>query len=574
MGVSGRVVLAVLLGAWPCSLAAQTALPSAGQLTPQNFAPQIERTPQGIVLPGLPTNAAPAGADKLQLKVGNIAVEGGDAQFAAATEAALAEVRGRQVSVAELYAAAARIERDYAAGGYFLTRVVIPPQTVKPGGTLRLVVVEGFIESISADALAPRVRDRVSAVLAKLVGRKRLTLEEFERALLIAGDAAGLDLKTSLTSGQAVGSVRLVLAGSYRPVTGEIATDNSLARALGPVTSTTSLALNSLFGFGEQFYLNASGAPSYGFLAGGNPRRLVAAGVTAPLGPDGLIFNLEHVWSETKPHVDDALVLPTESIYSRWSARFLYPLIRDRSETLTVHAGLDLTSEKETAPTFATELYQDRLRIFRAGFDFSRAFETGTDLSFGGDLSQGLPILDSRGGAAVDPPVSRPEGSDTFTKLEARFRIFQQLPASFALEITGRGQYAGGPLMNSEQFSLGGPRALSAYDAAEFSGDHGWLLRGELQYAYPLTFAHYEAALVPYGFGARGEVSLIRPTAAQLHVDGASSFGVGARVTLNDNAGIVVRQVELGVEGARGLSENPQTTPDEWRFNAYGSIRF
>jgi hemolysin activation/secretion protein len=570
----GRVVAATLFGAWPCALAAQTALPSAGQLTPRSFAPQIERSPEGIVLPSLPTAAAPPGADKIQLNVGNIAVEGGDPQFAAATEAALAEVRGRQVSVADLYAAAGRIERDYAAGGYFLTRVVIPPQTVKPGGTLRLLVVEGFIESISADALAPRVRDRVSAVLATLIGRKRLTLAEFERALLLAGDTAGLDLKTSLTTGQAVGSVSLVLAGSYRPVTGEIATDNSLARALGPVTSTASIALNSLFGFGEQFYLNASGAPNYGFLGGGNPRRLVAAGLTTPLGTDGLSFNLEHVWSETKPHVDEALgVLPTEDIYQRWSARFLYPLIRDRSETLTVHAGLDLTSEKETAPGFG-ELYQDRLRILRAGFDFSRAFETGTDLSFGGDLSQGLPILDSRGGQSTDPTVSRPDGSDTFTKLEARFRLLQQLPASFALEVTGRGQYAGGPLMNSEQFSLGGPRALSAYDAAGFSGDHGWIVRGELQYTYPLAFEHFEAALVPYGFGARGEVTLIKPTAAQLHVDGASSFGLGARVTLNDNTGIVVRQVELGLEAARGLSDNPQTTPDQWRFNAYGDIRF
>jgi hemolysin activation/secretion protein len=114
---------------------------------------------------------------------------------------------------------------------------------------------------------------------------------------------------------------------------------------------------------------------------------------------------------------------------------------------------------------------------------------------------------------------------------------------------------------------------LSAYDAAEFSGDNGWLVRGELQYAYPLTFAHHAAALVPYGFGARGQVMIIHPTAAQLHVDGASAFGLGTRVTVNDDTGLL-RQYEFGLEGARQLSDNTIFTPDQWRFNAYGAIRF
>ena len=77
---------------------------------------------------------APANASKLFLTIGNVTVEGGFPELAADTAAITAKIQGRQISVAEIFAAANAIEQAYAARGYVLVRVAVPPQQLKNGG--------------------------------------------------------------------------------------------------------------------------------------------------------------------------------------------------------------------------------------------------------------------------------------------------------------------------------------------------------------------------------------------------------------------------------------------------------
>lgn len=92
-------------------------------------------------------------------------------------------------------------------------------------------------------------------------------------------------------------------------------------------------------------------------------------------------------------------VLPTKSDFRRLSFRLSYPLLRTRSDTLVLRGVLDMIEEEQVAPTLGNAvLYDDRYRALRAGFDWSHSFgETRTLLSFGGDISQGIPGLGSRG---------------------------------------------------------------------------------------------------------------------------------------------------------------------------------
>jgi hemolysin activation/secretion protein len=567
-------ILLLILMAELSPVLAQTT-PSAGQLTPRSFEPQPNPRQPSFSFTASETMGAPPGADKASLKIRKVILEGGDAEFAVRTEAILAAVRGRNLPVTAFYEAAARVQHLYSANGYFLVRVVIPPQDVKNGGVLRLRVIDGFIESVNVEGLAPQLKQRVAKTLARLIGERHLKRVAFDRALLLAADTPGLDLKSNLAPAKADYGVVLTVAGVYHPLSAQVSSDNSLSKSLGVYTSTISAAANSVFGLGEQLYMSATGAPNDGFMNDTSPRRLAAAGVTVPIGYDGLSSNLEYAWSTTMPLIGPSM-LATNSTYERLSFKLSYPLVKTENSTIAARLGFDATDETNHATTFNTVLYDDSLRTLRGGIDLNYGFVYGTTVNASIELSQGIRGLGSRGAgdATVTDPVSQAAASDQFSKFGARFLVHQNLPDGFGLEIAGRAQYAAtGPLMNSEKFTLGGPADLSAYDASNFIGDHGWLLRGELQYNYQPPWLGLAPAFRPYLFAARGEVFTINPTAAELAVNGADSFGLGLRWALPFGYPML-KQVDLAFEGARQLSDNPMAMPNSWRFNFSSSMRF
>ncbi len=551
--------------------------PSPSQVTPRSLAPDIQRAPTGVLLPDASAGQVPPGAQGVTLRVGAVVVEGGDPELAATTEAAVAAIRGRTVTVAAIYAAAAAIEQAYAARGYFLTRVIVPPQDARHGGTLRLRVVEGFIEAVDTDRLPLRAKERVDAITADLVGVRRLTLGRFERKLLLAGDMPGLALRSTLEPGRTTGAVRLILQGEHRPVSADLAIDNSLPKSLGSTSATLSAAFQSVAGGGELVYLSASGSPSNGWLASESPRRLIAAGIVMPVGNDGLTVNVEATLSDTHPRTGPA-TLETESSLRRFAFRLAYPLIRSRSTNLNLRAALEIADEQQRAPLFDVTLYDDRLRPVRIGADLTHVVAlTGTSISAGIDFSQGFHWLGSRGRnqATFMQPLSRGLGNDIFSKLEFRARLTQTLLWNFALELSGRAQYAlTGPLLNSERFTLGGPRGLSALDSGLLAGDSGWLVRAELQYAAFIPPGPAgQGLMTPYVFGSRGQAVNLRPTILERRTVGATNVGLGIRTTiLPASLALSARSVELGLEGARQIADGPGN--DGWRVNANAALRF
>jgi hemolysin activation/secretion protein len=91
----------------------------------------------------------------------------------AAFAAALAD---KTVTVAEIFTAARALEGAYGQAGYVLTRVVVPAQSLRNGGTLQIVVIDGFIEAIETTGVPEAVGARIAAVLAPILGRTSLRL--------------------------------------------------------------------------------------------------------------------------------------------------------------------------------------------------------------------------------------------------------------------------------------------------------------------------------------------------------------------------------------------------------------
>ncbi|WNJ89845.1 ShlB/FhaC/HecB family hemolysin secretion/activation protein [Bosea sp. 685] len=562
----------MILSLVPGAVLAQAQGSTSPSLTiPRDFAPPRQGG-DTLAIPSGTTRTPVAGGAKVL--VGDVEISDGFPDLALETGRQLAALRGHQIDAGAIFAVAAAIERAYADAGYILARVVVPPQKLKAGGTLRLAVIDGFIESLDGARIPPLVRDKALAYLAPLVGQRHLTRRELERRLLLAGDIPGLALRSALQPGQQSGAAILSLDGTHRPVGLDISADNGLSRAIGRFGTSVSPVLNSVFGLGEQIYGSASGRPSDDFAQVQSPRRIFAGGFLLPLGVDGLTLNLESVFSSTLPRVA-AGQIQTDSQYTRFSARLLYALIRGRDENLNLRFSYEPTREEQRATDFNAILYQDRIRPLRFGFDYSRSFQSDTTVQLGGDLSRGIDGLGSRGpnDATFLRPISRADAREDFAKGELRLRVIQQLPANFTFEANLKGQRSfTGALYNSEQFSLGGPRAISSLDIGALTGDHGWLARGELQYNHALSGSYGSALLSPYLFLAQGQVWTSHASAAERKTTVAGAYGAGLRV-YGSVADKLLRQTEIGIEIAHQLREL-RSDPDSWRLNVSGSVRF
>ncbi len=543
----GAMVLAI------AALAATGAFAqTASQITPQSFRPPEERPAAGAALAPVEAAPAPEGADRLFVTLSGVDVEDAFAGMDEAGRAVAARLVGRRVSGAEIFAASSALEAAYAKAGFVLVRVVLPPQTLVDGGRLKLVVVDGFIERVDAQGVPERARARVEAVLAPLAGRRGLTLAEIERRVLLAGDAPGVLLRSTLAPGTGQGATVLVVEANYEPMGGLVSVDNSLSASLGRWSLGTGLDLNGVFGLGELVYLRATGDPNagqYGFLNETPRNRALAAGLVLPLGADGASFNLEATQAR-------ANAIPTEGVsrassFTRASARLRYPFVRARALNLNGEISFDAVEERQNLVVAAGSipLARDRLRVMRLTGDGNWEAPWGGVLAARATASFGLDGLGARGTQPADAPVplTRQFADASFSKIDA-FASYAQ-PVVEHLSVAGfvRAQTSfGQALPQSEQIGLATPTGLSSFDAGTVQGDSGVALRAEIASPWNLPAADgVVVTLSPYLFGAVGATAFARPTELESAVRRAAAYGLGLRVAGVQKGGFAAGSLSL-----------------------------
>jgi hemolysin activation/secretion protein len=557
--------------AYPVAARSQALAPS--QVTPQTLRPVRPSVPGVPQLSDGVKLQTPAGTARLSFIVGRLVVEGTFPELEDETRALARAIEGRRVTVAKIYEFANALEQAYARAGYVLVRVTVPPQKLNDHGLLRIVVVDGFIEKVQVDNVSDRVRSLVASRMASLVGRRHIKLDEIERRLLIAGDVPGLRLKSTLARGRAPGGVLLVLEGTHRVVSATATVDNHLPSSLGTWSYGANVALNSAFGFGEQFYASAqSGGELKRIFDSNSPLRVLGAGAVLPLGVDGWTVNPEYTNSRSQP-VPTTGGLTNIGQFERFALRTSYPVIRTRSETLSLNGAFEYISQNVALPLFATDLNRDRYGALRAGAAYeaglpwwSETLRTSATLSHG---TGGRTIAD---GVASGIPLSRQGGSPDFAKANVDAHLIQPLPDAFRFDLIGRAQASfRKPMLVSEQFSLDGPQAVSAYPSGTLNVDEGGTLRGELSRPFVIPGPDAPLMLSPYGFGAFGVGRLNDPTVVELTTIRAAAVGAGLRSGIDMPDGY--RRATLSVEIARQFSNLPNLER-AWRTNVSISIGF
>ncbi|WP_372834279.1 ShlB/FhaC/HecB family hemolysin secretion/activation protein [Puniceibacterium confluentis] len=543
---------------------------TASSVTPPSFQPQLQRLDGAVVFSGATGAKAPAGAEQIGITLSGVRLEDGLPQMATANAALETRLTRGRIPVSELFDAVADLESAYADAGFVLARVVLPQQSLRDGGVLRVTVVNGFVETVDASALPANVRARVQELTRPLVNDQGVTLSDLERQLLLAGDTAGVALGSALTAGQQPGGTVVMLDGEFRTVTGFVGVDNLASEELGTYVLNAGVELNSPLGLGESFYGRLSASPE--LLFDEDPRyRIFAVGAVVPLGASGLSLNVELTTSDTTP---DDKTAPTRSNFDRQSVRLIYPWVRSRQFNLTTQFALDLQQDEQDLIFGGTRtpIYEDRISVLRASASASYVHEDNALSEGTAVLSQGIDAFDARSAAdaAGSTPLSRQGADSDFTKLSLSGFHQRSLSERVILSLSGRVQTSfGDALLTSEQITIAGARDLSAFDSGDLRGDSGWRVRGELTMQQPVDFSGVPLVLSPYVFAGAGGVKIERPTAVEHSYEAATSYGIGMDIISQTNSRF--RSSSVRAELARGERDHGS---DETRFSISGNFRF
>lgn len=534
---------ALLLPALAC---AQTnPVPDAGRILESNRPPALI-APPGPAPKVLP-DAAPAQGIALsgdqRVLVRAFVLKGVTALPEAQLQALLQPYTGRELSFAELSAAANAVSDYYRARGYFLASATLPAQELG-AGQVTLQVLEGRVSSVEMrpDASVRLDAARSRRYLDALV-RPGQPVEEssLERALLLTQDLPGVRARAELSPGAALGETAVAVDLTEGALLdGSIGVDNSSNRYTGRTRATAGVNFNDPSGNGDQISLLASTT--------GSDFKYARAGYVIPVGSSGTRLGISY--AGLRYHLGQEF----EALDARGTAKvgqvlLTHPLLRTRRTSLQLRAAYE--DKRYVNRASGAELSDKLVRTLPLGL----VFGAQDDWQGGGYTSASLDFtpghLDLSGNAANEAADAVSERSaGRFLRTNYLLSRQQRLAGPFSLLASISGQFASRNLESGEKISLGGPGRVRAYAAGEASGDEGHVATLE---------GHWDLAAANADLGAfvdYGHVTLnhnLYPAA--LALGGRNSYalkGAGLSLSWRPLAGTVAQ-----VTVARKIGANP-----------------
>ncbi|HZS53851.1 MAG TPA: ShlB/FhaC/HecB family hemolysin secretion/activation protein [Bryobacteraceae bacterium] len=530
---------------------------AAAQLIPPSVEPGRERQrftepptpraqPSGPTVM-LPSTIAPAGAAQIRLHLKDIRVVGSTVYSEAELRSLYAPLIGQDISLQEIYEVARAITAKYGNDGYVLSRAIIPPQNLgRSGATVRIQIVEGYVDRVEWPASLSRYRNFFSDYEAKIITDRPVNVRTIERYLLLASDLPGLKFSSSLRpSATQPAAATLVVEVAQKPLDLMARVDNRGTQARGPNEFLTSASFNNLFGQHESLTVSYAGSFQL------NELQYIAANYRQVLNSEGLTFFVNASDSWGKPGTLQLETLQYKNRGPYFESGLSAPVVRTREKNLTL-TGLFFASNS-ASNVLDAPFNRDRLRGIRLKADADAADTFNGVNQFNLTFSQGFDGLGSTQNG--NPLASRAFGKVDFNKIEGTAVRTQPLFAGFSMQIAAYAQYAFDPLLAPEECGYGGKQFGRAFDPSQFTGDRCWMASAELRYDPPARGGALPFTQV-YGFLDRGEISHIQPAAGTPKSQDGTSTGVGVRFNWQNHT-----DADLSVAKAIDATNN-----HDWRF--------
>lgn len=484
---------------------------------------------QPTVRQGLESTVPPAQAAQTPLSITGFRIVGATAFTAEALQSVVEPFRDQSGTLLDVFQAAAALTAFYGDNGFLLSRVIVPPQELTPGGAvITLQVIEGYVDRVDLpENLGSRQR-LLEQHARNIEASRPLDADRLEREMLLANDIPGLSVQSNLSASPTTPAAStLTLTTSEDPGGWGLRLDNRGSEASGPLQFTVSGQVNNLLGLNEQL---SGGLTLAGPADNGARPELAYAfiGYDQVLNASGLRFSFDANYSQGDP--DSAVLTPLDYETKGFNASVAlsYPFIRTRSRNLTGTLAFDLKNSEST--NFAGVASEDRLRILRAELSFDNADQyNGTNqvrLAF----HKGIEGLGST--TNTNPNASRTPGKVDFFRATLELSRTQALGNGFSLHGGVFGQWTNDPLLSSQECGFGGAQYGRGFDSSVITGDT--CVKGSLEMRYNVSSGEFTQGLgldytQLYAFADAGSISNINAPAGTPSSDKASSAGLGVR---------------------------------------------
>ena len=512
------------LGCWTSLSIAQVVIPPDADTSRLRTAP--------LPLPSVPNfdlrletpekSAVPKAVDELSFVVTDILVEGIQHYPTAVAHQLFNPLVGKRVTLSDIREIADKLEARYRQDGFFLVRVFIPPQQVKDG-IFKVRVIEGYIDSVSAEGGTEAARLLAEKMLASVVNKRPIDLPSLERALLLINDMPGVRGSGILRQSEQLGASELVLNLSDLPSRSVVVgINNTASKIMGELATLANLTIQNPFD-------SHPGQLSLGLNASADVERLRALNgqYAAAIGADGLVFSIGGLIANARPG-GSLKALDIESNSSSLSSRVRYALMRGRITSTYFETGVSVNYSRTTL--LGSELTLDRSTVLDMALSVAdNRWNGSTEGSLG--VARGVSWFSANGNDAERPSVKG--FAPDFTKLKINLVRQQGLPGQFSLQVVGQGQWTADKLLAGEQVFFGGVGLGRAYDTGAVIGDRGAGMMIELRREiYPDQWRVLpEGSLQAYLFTDYARASLLpnAATGAAAMSNSLHSIGVGLR---------------------------------------------
>lgn len=161
----------------------------------------------------------------------------------------------------------------------------------------------------------------------------------------------------------------------------------------------------------------------------------------------------------------------------------MYPFVRRRQSSLYGRLGYERKDLQDRISAAATVTdRRSKLVTLALSGDYFDALGGGAASAFSLSYASGDLSIETPAAKAIDGATVRTDGG--FHKWNLNYARLQNLTEPLSVFVSFYGQKAGKNLDSSEKLILGGANGVRAYPQGEAPGDTGYLLTGELRYAF------------------------------------------------------------------------------------------
>lgn len=434
--------------------------------------------------------------------------------------------QGTEVSLNDIYDIVDTITDQYRRAGYVLAYAFLPAQRIQHG-VVTLHVYEGFLQRVLFEGHIGGSKAILEEYAQKLSETMPLHQSVLERYLLLINDLPGVQAESTIRPSETLeGASELVMVLKHQPfqVTGEL--NNRGNSFVGPMQTLIGGQANSALGLYEQ-----AGIRFATTLLSPDELQFLDVHLARVVGGEGTEASVTGTFSWSKPGGDvKSMGIENESLGFELTLR--HPLLRSMETNIWLSGSFVFQDNSTDLFNGTSVLTRDRLRVLRFRAVGNLIDDTDADNLLLMELSQGLNIFNaSKSGSAN---LSRTNGQSDFTKILAEVRRTQPLGAGFSSLVGIKGQYSFDSLLESQEFGLGGPVYVRAYDPSEQLGDSGVAMKLELQYGQAMNIPYLQSYQVYafYDFGATWNRNALPGTNSSNSLDAA---GAGMRATLTKN---------------------------------------